>query len=343
MATPTLRTLARELGVSRTTISEALRDSPRVRPETAAKIRAAAEAAGYLRNPLAGAMMSELRRSRGGLFRGVLAVLDLEEPDRPAYAKNFHDALARGVQERATELGFRSDRFIVGGRTLPAKRLDQILQSRGIRGVILLPAWRTPSLGPFNWERYAGVYLDYQIDRPALHCVCSDHFQSMMDTLHELQLRGYKRPGIVLLPQHDARLSHRWESAFLGFHERYMPGSTVPPLVTAPLDQKVFLRWYRQHKPDIVLTHILDVKKWMRAAGAEIPRTHGFFCLNLIHATEEPCCGLDLAPAAIGALGVEVLIGQLQRNALGAPLRRTLTTVASTWVEGPTVQPRKRS
>ena len=81
MSAPTLRSLARTLGVSRTTISEALRGSPRVRPATAEKIRAAAEAVGYHHNPLAGAIMSELRRSRGELFRGVLAILDYFAPD----------------------------------------------------------------------------------------------------------------------------------------------------------------------------------------------------------------------------------------------------------------------
>ena len=42
MAAPTLRTLARQLGLSRTTISEALSGSPRVKADTAARVRAAA-------------------------------------------------------------------------------------------------------------------------------------------------------------------------------------------------------------------------------------------------------------------------------------------------------------
>jgi transcriptional regulator with XRE-family HTH domain len=84
MPSPTLRTLAKLLGLSRTTISEALRGSPRVKAATVTRVRTAAAAAGYRHNPLAGAVMSELRRSRSGLFRGVLAVVDLDEPDRPA-------------------------------------------------------------------------------------------------------------------------------------------------------------------------------------------------------------------------------------------------------------------
>ncbi|MCM2276380.1 MAG: LacI family transcriptional regulator [Candidatus Didemnitutus sp.] len=338
MGAPTLRSLARTLGISRTTISEALRHSPRVHPETAEKIRAAAEAAGYHRNPLAGAIMSELRRSRGDIFRGVLAVITLDEPDRPAYAKSFHAALFQGVHDRAVELGFRTERFEAGGRTLSLARLNRILQSRGIRGVVLLPAWRSPDLLQLDWKNYSGVYLDYHIDRPVLHCVCSDHFQSMMNALQRLRELGYRRPGVVLPRQHDERLSHRWEGAFLGFQQHYGSSDPVPPYVTDAPEQRGFTRWFREQQPDVVLSHLVHVMDWMRAAGAELPRTHGFFCLNLVHATE-PCAGLDLTPRLIGAKGAELLIAQLYRNERGSPSHRSLTTLASTWVDGPTVRP----
>ena len=43
----TLRTLAQELGLSVTTVSRALKDGPEVHPDTVARVKAAAEAAGY--------------------------------------------------------------------------------------------------------------------------------------------------------------------------------------------------------------------------------------------------------------------------------------------------------
>jgi predicted GNAT family acetyltransferase len=77
---PTVRSLARALGLSHTTVSDALRGKGRVDPATVARVQKAAREAGYHRNPLAAAVMSELRRSRGGTFRGVLAAVDLSEP-----------------------------------------------------------------------------------------------------------------------------------------------------------------------------------------------------------------------------------------------------------------------
>src|SRR5512142_123702 len=95
---PTLRSLAKTLGLSRTTVSDALRGSPRVDPGTAERVKKAADAAGYRRNPLAGALMSELRRSRGAAFRGVLAAIDFNEPERPNHAANFHRELVIGAE-----------------------------------------------------------------------------------------------------------------------------------------------------------------------------------------------------------------------------------------------------
>jgi LacI family transcriptional regulator len=337
MAAPTLRSLARTLGVSRTTISEALRGSPRVRAETAKRIRAAADAAGYHHNPLAGAIMSELRRSRGDIFRGVLAIVALTEPDRPAYSTLFHNELIHGVNQRAAELGFKVELFTAGSGHLPPKRLDQILQSRGIRGVLLLPTWRDPDFLQLNWSRYAGVYMDYHIERPALRCICADHFRSMMLALQQLHALGYRRPGVVLPRQHDERLQHRWEGAFLAFQRHHPAKRPVPPLIEDRIDQGVFTPWFRRYDPDVVLGHQVDAVDWMEAAGARVPRTHGYFCLNLVHA-DRPCAGLDLAPRRIGQRSVEIVIAQLHRNDRGVPKSNSLTTLPSTWVDGPTVR-----
>ena len=50
---PTIRTLAEALGVSRTTVSEALRNHPRVNLETRRRVQEWAQSAGYRFNPLA--------------------------------------------------------------------------------------------------------------------------------------------------------------------------------------------------------------------------------------------------------------------------------------------------
>src|SRR5476649_1315046 len=190
---PTVRSLARSLGLSRTTVSDALRSAGRVDPATVLRVQAAARAAGYQRNPLAAAVMSELRRSRSGTFRGVLAIVDLYEPGRSPHGV-FHRELVQGASARAVTLGFKTEEFVVGRHGLTLQRLDTILQSRGIHGVFLLPAWDEPDWSALDWSHYAGIYSDYNVEQLSVHCVCCDHYRSMMNALGRLAAQGYRRP-----------------------------------------------------------------------------------------------------------------------------------------------------
>ncbi len=337
MPTPTLRSLARDLGLSRTTVSEALRGSTRVNRETAERIRAAAEAAGYHHNPLAGAVMSEIRRSRGQSFRGVIAAVDVHEQDRPPHSLKFHRELLAGASQRAEALGFKIELFTAGREGITLQRLNTILQSRGIRGILLLPAWGDPDYSMLDWSRYAGVYTDYIIERPALHTICSDHYRSMMTALQRLHALGYKRPGLFVQKHHDERLQHRWEGAYLAFQRRTPGIEPIPALVSTDLTREAFIDWFMYHRPDVVLGHRSEVLAWMRAAGARVPATHGFFCLNVLM-QDVPCAGLDLQPRLLGAQGIESVIAQLHRNEPGVPAHPSLTTISAHWVDGPTIR-----
>lgn len=333
---PTVRSLARTLGLSHTTVSDALRGKGRVDPATVKRVEEAARAAGYRRNPLAAAVMSELRRSRGGTFRGVLAALDLREPERRDPHGAFHAELLRGGRARAVELGFKLEEFLVGAGGLTVQRLDSILLSRGIHGVLLLPSWAPPDWSELNWSRYAAVYCDYVIDRPPLHCVCCNHYRSMTALLTRLAERGYRKPGLAIERGRDERMQRRFSAAFRAWHDG--SESMVPPLVADTHTRADFQTWFRRHKPDVVIGHNTETVTWMEACGAKVPKTHGFVSLNAVYNTR-PCAGLDQQPRELGARAVEHLIAQLQRNELGVPAWPTTTTIPARWVEGPTVRP----
>lgn len=341
MPSPSLRQLAQQLGLSHTTVSEALRGSERVRPTTRAKVLKVARELGYKRNPLAGALMSEMRRSRAGTFRGVLAVVDLDGPaGRPPGAVRYHSELAKGAANRAEELGFKTDAFAVGKAGLSLERLDTILQSRGISGIYLLPVRETPDLTRLDWTHFSGIYSDYVIERPGLHSVCPDHYRAMLTALERLRLMGYKRPGLVMNAAHDARLLYRWEAAYHAFQTHHKGMTRLPPLIMSEPNEQDFTRWFRTVKCDVVMAHLPDVWDWMVAAGARVPATHGFCSLNVLNNTK-PCAGLDLEPRMLGARGMELLIGQVLRNECGAPDMPMTTTVPAVWTEGPTLLQRK--
>lgn len=341
MKGPSLRELARSLGLSHTTVSEALRNCPRVHPKTRERVVQAAIEAGYHYNPLAGALMSEMRRSRAGTFRGVLAILDVDGASSRSEAGNhFHRELSKGATERAAELGFKAEPFSLDQENITLKRLDTILHSRGIAGILLLPVKGEADLSHLDWSRYAGIYTDYIIQQPPLHTICSDHYRSMLLVLETLRKRGYRRPGLVLREMHDQRLLYRWEAAFIAYQKHHSFLEQCRPHIAPDLVQEDFSRWFKSTKPDVVLCHDSVVMEWMKALKAKIPETHGFCCLN-ISAVSTPCAGLNLQPRLIGSRGAELLMAQLHRNEYGPPEVPSTTSIVAAWADGPTLRPEK--
>jgi len=220
----------------------------------------------------------------------------------------YNDSLVKGISERANNLGFKVERFEIGPQSVRLNRLDTNLHTRGIQGLVLLPASGFPDLSALSWQRYTAVYTDYFIDHPPLHCVCSDHYRSMVGLLQELHARGYRRPGLFMEIPLDERLQFRWEGAFLAL-QRYLPDITVvPPLRMGAITRAGFEAWFKKHDPDVVIGHFPEAIAWMKACGAKLPKTHSFVCLNSLRASDN-CAALDLQTAKLGARAAELVIG----------------------------------
>lgn len=335
-----IRALARRLRLSPTTVSEALRGVPRVAPATTARVRTEAARAGYRYNPLAGAVMSQVRRAEVRGFRGALAMIELEEADRPSGAATFHAAAVTGAARRAAELGFTLDRFALGPRGLAVARLNAVLAVRNIGGVLVLPAYWELDLAAVDWSRLAAVYLDRVIERPALHCVSVDHHAAIWLVLEELAVRGYRRPGLVLQRRQDERLRHRLEGSFLACCEHDRRLNPAPLLLAERIDDRLFAAWFRRHRPDVVLAHRPDAIELIRRAGGVVPRTVGFVSLNQAMLDRRPAAALDLRPELLGSLGVDLLVGQILRGERGIPAVPSHTSYPARWVDGPTVRAR---
>ena len=301
-------------------------------------MRAAAQRAGYHCNPLVSAVMSQVRRAGARSFRGALGIVDLEESDRPAGAIAYHEAMMAGAKRRAAELGFSLTRFLVGPHGLQPARLNSVLTTRNIGGLLVLPTFWDVHLETIDWSRRVGLYLDRIIQHPALHCVSPDHYAAIWTAMEELAVRGYRRPGLVLQRRQDERLHHRWEGGFLTFcaHDGRME---PPPVLVAPqIDAALFANWFRRYQPDVVLGHGSHFLDLIRESGGRVPETVGFVSLNSMLG-DRPCAALDLRPELLGSLGTDLLVGQILRGERGIPTLPSHTSSPARWVEGPTVRP----
>jgi LacI family transcriptional regulator len=245
--------------------------------------------------------------------------------------------MLQGAKEAAARFGFKVDHFNLARGSITVPRLNSILESRGIKAVLFLPVLGKPAMSKLNWDHLTGIYADYLIDDPAIHTVSPDHFRSMTIALEKLIEKGYERPGLVLLEEHDRRLLFRWEAAFSSYWSHHTDHKLIDPLVTKKLTRKEFLRWLRDAQPDVVLCHRGEVLQWMQEDGCRIPETHGFCCLNIVSGGVD-AAGLDLLPCLGGARAMEALIAQLHRNEMGIPEKPSTLTYGAEWHDGPTLR-----
>lgn len=121
-ARPTIRDIATRAGVSKSLVSLALQNAPRVAPQTRASILTAADELGYRRNAAAHALVAHRTRTIG------VFVLDLHNP----LTADVLDA----VQAEARRRDYRTI-VVVGSEDAPAERaeLEKLLEFR-VEGII---------------------------------------------------------------------------------------------------------------------------------------------------------------------------------------------------------------
>ena len=330
---PTLQTVAKLAGVSPSTVSRALRGHRLLNEETVERIRAVAERVGYHANPIISDLMRRVR-SRGRLQNlGTIAYLTLH-PTATAWRENttyleFHE----GARRRAAELGFGLELIWAAQPELHARRLTQILKSRGIAGAIIGP--RPGPIAPdiLEWSQFSVAALGMPLLGVGLHRAGSYHVNNMERLLAALAARGYSRPGLALMSVQVSAADRGWLAAW-ELHQREVPAlQRVPWLMLEGLSEEKFTTWFKRHRPDVVVGLQDEFAAWIRKTGVAIPREVGFARLSR-PLTGDHAAGLHQFPGAIGAAAVDLVANQIFSNERGVPASPRALLIEGAWVDG---------
>src|SRR5882724_5366343 len=142
MAAPTIRFLAALAGVSRTTVSLALQNHPRLPETTRKRIQRLAAEHGYRQDPVVATLMNRLRTARATRAAERLTFVSTWQIHAGWQQRYVNEAcFLQGVKERAFELGYDVDHVCCDEAGLSPKRLSRILYTRGIRALVIAPAF----------------------------------------------------------------------------------------------------------------------------------------------------------------------------------------------------------
>lgn len=254
--------IAAAAGVSRMTVSRALRGVPGVRQALRAKILRLAERSGYTPDPSLGRLMGALRRARADRYRETVAFVQ-------THASYAAEEEFLGAEAQGERLGYKVERFRPWAEGLDGRGLSRVLQARGIRGVLLAPnvGGRHPRYW-LDWPRFATVLLGSSLVNKGLPRVQFDHYGSTFTALRKLQHAGHRRIGLVIGQSLRERAWHRHEAAYQAYAD--LPGAERDRLtffVEAEDDRSAFRRWLKRVRPEALLLDTDTRSDWLREEG----------------------------------------------------------------------------
>ncbi len=338
MDTPkaTLQELADLLGISKMSISRALKGGRGVSEKTRAKVRAFADKMGYTPDPTISAAMSRMR-GRKTAEKETIAWLSSHGAPGVWRSNYMLSEMHQGAAEQARRMGYRLEEFCLNEKGMTPKRVGNILYSRGIRGVVVAPLREQGSIEAFPWQHFASICCGHSLLAPPLHRIAADQFQVVQVAWRNLVQKGYKRIGLVASQADNSRVNHLWLGSCLAWQHNLSRESAVPPMITDDWNATTFMEWFRAHQPDVVLS-FPEVHGWMRAAGIRVPQDCGFALLNF--EDSRTLAGVDHRVRHLGAAAVSFVAGELAANHFGLPDVRKSLAVESVWRFEPSVRRR---
>lgn len=340
-----LADIARRVGLSRSGVSRALRNDPSIPLATCRRVQQAARQLGFVIDRDVTRAFQAVRLASPARVHGTLGLIDAYPPalrwrEQPHY---YVTRVVAGAFERAAELGYRLDVFSLAEPGMTPRRIQSILDARGVAGLLIPPLPEDVRTLPINWDKYTCVALTHSLRSPGLHRVLPHQYHVASLALEQLQARGYRRIGFMTWAELDSRVNHLFRAAYLAYQQSVPVADRLPVLMTDSPLEDVFPKWFERHRPDAILgceVSMVDLLGERCGAGAG---QVGFVSIGGAlnrpgHRFHRKVAHVNQNIPYIGRSGVDQLVAQVERRERGVPAVANVLMIEGTWVPGITVR-----
>ena len=324
--------VAKHLGLDKSTVSLALRDDARIHETTKARVREAAQALGYVRDPLLSALSR--RRSRHGSpdYRGVVAFLHHKSYEGPNW---FPMTYFHGANHRGSELGYQVEMFDSAALERP-EQITGILKARGVVGVILPSLHSAEIVPPLDFDSFTTVSCNFGEFSPVVPYARANHFAGVRMAFDYLYALGHRRIGFAplrhLYPLEDDFL--RSGAAWFEQFERLKRKDRVPLLHAKFKDFQAHLAWYFRYKPEAVICSLDIMRGTLVEAGVRIPEEVSYVSLSV--SNHPQVTGVIDRGFDVGCSALELLDLELRSGRKGVRTNNFSLAIEPAWHEGKT-------
>ncbi|RME69300.1 MAG: LacI family transcriptional regulator [Verrucomicrobia bacterium] len=328
----TLADIARRAGVHPTTVSLALRNNPRIPEATRNRLKQLAQEMRYVPDPGAKALASYRRDANAPRVVTPVAYVTNWNTRYGWREVTAHGDFYEGARKRAEEIGMVVEHFWMREPGLTHGRLSQILDSRGIRGVVVASHVREIDEElKLDWSRFSAVKIDYFPHRPELPIVTNDQLHIIRLAMRKVLSAGYTRIGFVMDQGYDITVDHLWSAGFVWEQQSIAPSERIPPYMFPRRES--LAEWIRRYRPEAIIGKAEWVFPTLEEMGIEVPRDMAY--VDIFNEDETgKIAGVRQNHEVVGATAINILSGLLQHNTVGIPEIPTTTLIEGTWIDG---------
>jgi len=328
----TLQQIARAADCSLATVSYALRDDPRIRPETRALVQKVAAQLGYRPNPRFSALMSHIRNSRPVAAGERIAFVWVHTSRAESARDPFLQRVFLGAKARAEALGYGVEPFWTGERGMSDRRLSHVMKSRGIVGLLLSPVMHAAEVSlDLDLSGFAPAVIGSARWNPDLHHAGHHHYLAMRMALERLAAAGCRRPMAILEAVVNERARRAWEAAFAVFHPTRAAAAELL-WIGLPESRRAIARRIKESQPDAVVVSDYATLEQFRAMGGDEAGERPIYTLHWLP-TAPDIGGVDQAYDMVAANAVDLVVSQLNSHELGVPTSPRMLLFPGRWVE----------
>ncbi len=316
----TLSEIATRAGVTKMTVSLALRNHPRISRSMRLRIQSIAKDVGY-ETSLVTRSLSQYHSNRVrfyGRIAWIASCTELGLQERAGASEMF-----AGARAHAKKLGFnfRSLRSEVGTTAVTEK-----IQDWNVEAVIIYSSSFSKVKLDLPWDRLFAISIGTQLLQPKLHLVGEHAYQSMLACLRELRALNFHRIGFVLDKKSESR-SRDYLAAYLSEQFYFGGPSKIPPLIFERFEN--LKSWVQRYKPTAVVVLGDEMNDYFRRLPLVLRR--GIYPVSLC-LTSKTGSGIQPPFRKIGRTAVELLIQLIQHNDKGIPRQPGFHMIEGSWI-----------
>lgn len=322
-------------------MSLALRGSAKISAETREKIFTIAREYDYRPDARLNELMARVRLAHSRGTEACFGVMSLYPEARPWERSRHLGRIYEGMRRRADSLGYRLEPLWLRAPGMTQRRFREILDTRGIEGLICFGSDDPLAPFPEALDHYAIVVVGMSIRTP-LHRVACHFYSDAWRALDEIKARGYRRPGMVLARHEAQRTGYMHAGAYLAWCDRHLgSANAVPVLHVERAEAAPVLPWLERHQPDaIIVVHTADAlvefSNMLAAHRIRVPEDLGLVAVSHI-VQDTGLAGIEQDQELMGTWAVELLTSRILEHDLGLPHHPRTEMVESRWVDGPSL------